>query len=184
MGAFEWLLNKLRKVDYDKSNLHRPLHTVRRGHLKPMTKFNTFVRNSLTEMHNLNMSDLKATRTHIQEEELLAHMRLLSSEAKDWKSRLVSEAEQELRRESAEAAQRTTEVQEAMENNFKIDGDKLKQNSRTCVNLAALRYRPSQIDYERVSWNTINYILHMRDSCNWRHKPSESHKTWNGKQPI
>ena len=35
--------------------------------------------------------------THfVQEEELLAHMRLLSSEAKDWKSRVVGEAEQVL----------------------------------------------------------------------------------------
>ena len=54
--------------------------------------------------------------THfVQEEELLAHMRLLSSEGKDWKSRVVSEAEQVLHREVAEAAQRATEVQEAMD---------------------------------------------------------------------
>ena len=37
----------------------------------------------------------------IQEEEVLAHMRLLSSEAKDWKSRVVTEAEKMLCRESA-----------------------------------------------------------------------------------
>ena len=57
--------------------------------------------------------------THFaQEEELLAHMHLLSSEAKDWKSRVVNEAEQVLRKESAEAARRTTEVQEAMVKQF------------------------------------------------------------------
>ena len=61
-------------------------------------------------------------------------MRVLSSEAKDWKSRVVSEAEQVLCRESAEAAQRATEVQEAMDKQFQADGDKLKQNSETCVN--------------------------------------------------
>ena len=49
-----------------------------------------------------------------QLEEVLAHMRLLSSEAKDWKSRVVSEAEQVLCQESAQAAQHATEVQEAM----------------------------------------------------------------------
>ena len=32
----------------------------------------------------------------VQEEEVLAHMRLLSSEAKDWKSRVVTEAEEVL----------------------------------------------------------------------------------------
>ena len=34
----------------------------------------------------------------VQEEEVLAHMRLLSSEAKDWKSRVVTEAEEVLSR--------------------------------------------------------------------------------------
>ena len=57
--------------------------------------------------------------THfVQEEELLAHMRLLSSEAKDWKSRAVSEAEHVLVKESTEAAQKATEVQEAMDKQF------------------------------------------------------------------
>ena len=41
-------------------------------------------------------------------------MRLLSSEAKDWKSRVVTEAEEVLCRESAQAAQQATETQEAM----------------------------------------------------------------------
>ena len=46
-------------------------------------------------------------------------MRLLSSEAKDWKSRAVSEAEQVLlRKESAEAAHRTTDLQEARDKQF------------------------------------------------------------------
>ena len=57
-------------------------------------------------------SDSSECDTHfVQEEELLAHMYLLSSEAKDWKSRVVSEAEQVQCRESAEAARRATEVQ-------------------------------------------------------------------------
>ena len=45
-------------------------------------------------------------------------MHLLSSEAKDWKSRVVSEAEQALVKESAEAAHRTNEAQEAMDREF------------------------------------------------------------------
>ena len=54
-----------------------------------------------------------------EEEEVLAHMRLLSSEAKDWKSRVVTEAEEVLCRESAQAAQQATEAQEAMGQHYK-----------------------------------------------------------------
>ena len=54
---------------------------------------------------------------HLSKKKLLAHMRLLSCEAKEWKSRVVSEAEQVLR-ESAEAACRTTRVQETMDKQF------------------------------------------------------------------
>ena len=55
----------------------------------------------------------------VQEEEVLAHMRLLSSEAKDWKSRVVTEAEEVLCRESAQTAQQATEAQEAMDQHYK-----------------------------------------------------------------
>ena len=55
----------------------------------------------------------------VQEEEVLAHMRLLSSEAKDWKSRVVTEAEEALCRESAQFAQQATEAQGAMDQHYK-----------------------------------------------------------------
>ena len=45
-------------------------------------------------------------------------MRLLSSEAKDWKSRVVTEAEEVLCWESAQAAQHATETQEAMDQQY------------------------------------------------------------------
>ena len=54
-----------------------------------------------------------------EEEEVLAHMHLLSSEAKDWKSRVVTEAEEVLCRESAQLAQQATEAQEAMDQHYK-----------------------------------------------------------------
>ena len=56
---------------------------------------------------------------HFVQEEVLAHMRLLSSEAKDWKFRVVTEAEEVLRRESAQVAQQATEAQEAMDQHYK-----------------------------------------------------------------
>ena len=55
----------------------------------------------------------------VQEEEVLAHMRLLSSEAKDWKSRVVIEAEEVLCRESAQIAQQATEAHEAVDQHYK-----------------------------------------------------------------
>ena len=54
----------------------------------------------------------------VQEEEVLAHMRLLSSEAKDWKSRVVTEPKK-CCRESAQAAHQATEAQEAMDQHYK-----------------------------------------------------------------
>ena len=53
----------------------------------------------------------------VQEEEVLAHMRLLSSEAKDWKSRVVTEAEEVLSRK-CQTAQHATETQEAMNRQY------------------------------------------------------------------
>ena len=50
-----------------------------------------------------------------EEEEILTHMRLLSSETKDWKSRVVTEAVKVLCCESAQVAQQVTETQEAMD---------------------------------------------------------------------
>ena len=54
----------------------------------------------------------------VQEEEVLAHVRPLSSEAKDWKPRVVTEAEEVLCRESAQAAHQATEAQEAMDQHY------------------------------------------------------------------
>ena len=46
-------------------------------------------------------------------------MRLLSSEVKDWKSRVVTETEEVLCRESAQVAQQATETQKAMDQHYK-----------------------------------------------------------------
>ena len=49
-------------------------------------------------LRDAQIEQVKAERDNhfVQEEEALAHMRLLSSEAKDWKSRVVTEAEEVL----------------------------------------------------------------------------------------
>ena len=72
-------------------------------------------------LRDAQIEQVKAQRdSHfVQEEEVLAHMRLLSSEAKDWRSRVVTEAEEVLCRESAQMAQHATEAQEAMDQQYK-----------------------------------------------------------------
>ena len=59
-------------------------------------------------LRDAQIEQVKAQRDghFVQEEELLAHMRLLSSEAKDRRSRVVTEAEEVLCRESAQLAQK------------------------------------------------------------------------------
>ena len=66
-------------------------------------------------LRDAQIEQVKAERDNhfVQEEEVIAHMRLLSSEAKDWKSRVVTEAEEVLCRESPQMAQQATEAQEA-----------------------------------------------------------------------
>ena len=63
-----------------------------------------------------------------EEEEVLTHMRLLSSEAKDWRSRVMTEAEEVLCRESAQRAQQATETQEAMDQQFKAKWQKAESD--------------------------------------------------------
>ena len=77
-------------------------------------------------LRDAQIEQVKAQRdSHfVQEEEVLAHMRLLSSEAKDWKSRVVTEAEEVLCRESAQMAHQATEAQEATDQHYKAKWQK------------------------------------------------------------
>ena len=92
-----------------------------------------------------------------QEEEVLAHMRLLSSEAKDWKPRAMSEAKQVLCQESAQAAHQATEVQEAMDKQFQASWrqaeaelqDLRKSNSAQAQALAA-KLQETQLEHQQL----------------------------------
>ena len=98
MGAFRWLFDKRHKLEFVKS----------------MIRYNTYVRTSLIEKHNLNMCVHNVTFISIKRK-LLAHMRLLSSETKELKSRVVNKTEQVLCRESAEVVHHAIEVQKTMD---------------------------------------------------------------------
>ena len=74
------------------------------------------------------LEEVRAERDNhfVPQEEVLAHMRLLSSEAKDWKSRVVTEAEEELCRESAQIAQTSHRSTRGHGSTTKLNGNKQK----------------------------------------------------------
>ena len=95
---------------------HLAQQVAQRSMMPSMTDQVSYLRAQLAH-RDAQLEQVRAERDNqfVQEEEVLAHMRLLSSEAKDWKSRVVTEAEKVLCRESAQIAQQATEAQEAMD---------------------------------------------------------------------
>ena len=88
---------------------------------------------------------------------MLAHMRLLSSEAKDWKSRVMTEIEQVLCRKSAQAAHQATEVQEGIDQQFQARWkrteaelrDLCKSNSSQVQTLAT-KLQETQLEHQQL----------------------------------
>ena len=86
-----------------------------------------------------------------------AHMRLLSSEAKDWKSREVTETEKVLCRESAQAAHQASETQEAMDQHYKAkwrlaeaDLQALCQSNSAQVQSLASKLRETNLEHQQL----------------------------------
>ena len=100
---------------------HLAQQVAQRSMMPSMTDQVSYLRAQLAH-RDAQLEQVRAERDNQfvqEEEEVLAHMRLLSSEAKDWKSRVVTEAEEVLCRESAQFAQQATEAQEAMDQHYK-----------------------------------------------------------------
>ena len=119
----------------------------------------------------------------VQEEEVLAHMRLLSSEAKDWKSRVVTEAEEVLCRESAQMAQQATEAQEAMDQHYKAKWLQ-RPTLQLYVNPTAPKCSLLHPRCMRRMQNIKSFMMHKRDGFNSRHKPFEKLTNKNNKQSM
>ena len=88
---------------------HLAQQVAQRSMMPSMTDQVAYLRAQLAH-RDAQLEQVRAERdNHFvqEEEEVLTHMRLLSSEAKDWKStgRVVTEAEEVLCRESAQIAQ-------------------------------------------------------------------------------
>ena len=99
---------------------HLAQQVAQRSMMPSMTDQVVYLKGQLAH-RDAQLEQVRAERDNhfVQEEEILAHMRLLSSEAKDWKSRVVTETEEVLCRESAQIAQQATEAQEAMDQHYK-----------------------------------------------------------------
>ena len=117
-GRLQAVAHRASMAGLNKSNWH--FKVTLRSTMPSTTNPVAYLRAQLA-LRDAQIELVKAERDNhfVQEEEVLAHMRLLSSEAKDWKSRVVTEAEEVLCRESAQMAQQATEAQEAMDQHYK-----------------------------------------------------------------
>ena len=117
--AYRWLLKGFLMGRVQQEQLAQQV--AQRSMMPSMTDQVSYLRAQLAH-RDAQLEQVRAERDNhfVQEEdEVLAHMRLLSSEAKDWKSRVVTEAEEVLCRESSQIAQQATEAQEAMDQHYK-----------------------------------------------------------------
>ena len=138
-------------------------------------------------LRDAQIEQVKAQRdSHFvqEEEEVLAHMRLLSSEAKDWKSRVATEAEEVLCRESAHMAHQATEAQEAMDQHYKAEWQQAEADltAELYVNPTASKCSPLRPRCMRPMQNIKSFMMHKRDEFNSRHKPFEKLISMNNKQ--
>ena len=138
-------------------------------------------------LRDAQIEQVKAQRdSHFvqDEEEVLAHMRLLSSEAKDWQSRVVTEAEQVLCRENAQMAHQATEVQEAMDQHYKAKWQQAETDLKTLCksNSAQVQSFASKMHETNAEHQQLHDAQDKRDEYNSRHKPFEKPTSLNNKQ--
>ena len=161
---------------------HLAQQVAQRSMMPSMTDQVAYLRAQLAH-RDAQLEQVRAERDNhfAQEEDVLAHMHLLSSEAKDWKSRVVTEAEEVLCREGAQIAQQATEAQEAMDQHCKAKWRQAEADLKALCqsNSAQVQSFASKLHETN---EERSYILHKRDSYNSRRKPSEKHINMNNKQ--
>ena len=137
---------------------HLAQQVAQRSMMPSMTDQVAYLRAQLAH-RDAQLEQVRSERDNhfVQEEEVLAHMRLLSSEAKDWKSRVVTEAEEVLCRESAQIAQQATEAQEAMDQHYKakwqqaeVDLKALCQSNSTQVQSFATKMHETNEEHQKL----------------------------------
>ena len=163
---------------------HLAQQVAQRSMMPSMTEQVAYLRAQLAHRDaKIELVRAKRDNHFVQEEEVLAHMRLRSSEAKDWKSRVVTEAEEALRRESAQIAQQATEAQEAMDQQYKAkwqqaeaDLKALCQSKSAQVQSFVSKLHETNEEHQQL------HTAQERDSYSSRHKPSKQHINMNNKQ--
>ena len=100
----------------------------------------------------------------VQEEEVLAHMRLLSSEAKDWKSRVVTEAEECYVVIVLKLHNKLPKHKSPWINITRLNGNKQKQTLQLYVNPTAPKCSLSPSRCMRRMRNIKSFMMHKRDS--------------------
>ena len=108
-GCLQWVAQRASMGRSQQEHLAQQV--AQRSMMPSMTDQASYLRAQLAH-RDAQLEQVRAERDNqfVQEEEVLAHLRLLSSEAKDWKSRVVTEAEEVLCRESTQFAQQATEA--------------------------------------------------------------------------
>ena len=99
-----------------------------------------------------------------------------------WKSRVVTEAEQVLRHESAQIAQQATEAQEALDQHKKAKWQQAQADLTALCQSNSAQVQSFAFKMHETNEEHKSFIMHKRDSYNSRHKPFEKHISTNSKQ--
>ena len=109
-------------------------------------------------------------------------MRLLSSEAKDWKSRVATEAEEVPCRESGQVAHQATEAQEAMDQHCKAKWRQAEADLKGLCQSNSAQVQSLASKLQETNLEHSSSMLFKRDSYRSRHKPYDKLKMRNNKQ--
>ena len=173
MGAYRWLLDHASQGRLRQEQLAQTVAMSAPNMPSPDRDQTQYLRAQLAH-RDAQLEHVRSERDtqFVQEAKQLAHTRLLSSEAKDWKSRMVSETEQVLVNECAEAAQRANDVQESM--------DKQSQVQQLCRQAKAqapvICTSPTAQQLQQLAESLHKSELEHQQLCSLKHKPSECHK--------
>ena len=154
MGAFKWLLKGLGRIQQEQL-----AHTIAQRAAMPSPNDQVSYPRAQLAHREAGLDQVRAERDNhfFQEEEILTHMRLLSSEAKDWKSRVVTETEEVLCRKSAQTAQHATEIQKTMDKQYQTRWkqaeaelrDSCQSNSAQAQSLAS-KLQETQLEHQQL----------------------------------
>ena len=181
-GAYKWLLKVVSMGRIQQEQLVQQV--AQRSMMPSMTDQLSYLRAQLAH-RDAQLEQVRAERDNhfAQEEEVLAHMRLLSSEAKVWKFKgSDGNRRSAMSRKMLKPHNKLPKYKRPWINMTKLNGDRLKPTSKLYVNPTAPTCSLLHPSCMRQMSNTRSYILHMRDNYDSRHKPYEKLNSKNSKK--